>query len=338
MQFFSPISYKGPEPLISYRDALLLNGSCFTEHIGNALMTSKFNVLQNPQGILFDVFHVAQSVVDWIENKPMNAASFFLHNDWWQSWQLHSRFAHADLPTAIAKANESRQQAHDYLKKATWLVLTLGSAFTYKINRQMPGELLGGLKSGDAVANCHKVPGKYFDKYLLGIDEMITALDTMLYRLFQFNPHIRVLFTVSPVRHLRDGVVENNRSKARLIETAHHLCHKFDRIFYFPAYELVIDVLRDYRFYDIDLAHPNYAATQYVHDFFKQHCLTPEAKALELQIGEINTARNHKPRNITSTAHRQFMEKYARKTQEMASAYPFIDLSFEQEYFLGALQ
>lgn len=335
MQFFSPIYYTGPESQISYRDTLLLSGSCFTEHIGNALQQSKFKVLQNPHGIIFDGLHVAQSVVDWIENKPLQEDSFFYHGDWWQSWLLHSRFANVDLTSAINTANNSRQQAHDFLQNATWLVLTLGSAFTHKINRQMPQELLGALQPGDAVANCHKVPGKYFDKHLLGIDELVIAMDSMLYRLFQFNPGIRVLFTVSPVRHLRDGVIENNRSKARLIETVHHLCNKFGRIFYFPAYELVIDVLRDYRFYDIDLAHPNYAATQYVIEFFKQHCLTRQAKALEAQIGEITVARNHKPRNTASEAHRQFMEKYARMTGELTAAYPFIDLSEEQKYFLG---
>lgn len=335
MQFFTSITYKAPEQQIGYRDALLLNGSCFTEHIGNALQQSKFRVLQNPQGILFDGLHVAQSAVDWIENKPLRENSFFYYSDWWQCWQLHSRFAHTNLSTAIATANQRRQEAHDFLKNATWLILTLGSAFTYKINRDMPQELLGGLQQGDAVANCHKVPGKYFEKHLLGIDEMVIALDSMLYRLFQFNPGIRVLFTVSPVRHLRDGVVDNNRSKARLIETVHHLCNKFDRIHYFPAYELVIDVLRDYRFYDIDLAHPNYAATQYVIDFFKQHCLTAEALELEVQIREIITAFKHRPRNAAGSGHRQFMEKYARFTDEVAARYPFIDLTAEQKYFSG---
>lgn len=335
MQFFSAISYKNPQEQISYKDALLLNGSCFTEHIGNALQQSKFNVLQNPNGIVFDALQVAQSVVDWIENKPYLPSSFFLHNDWWQCWQLHSKFAHVDVETAILQANEAKQTTHHFLKNAGWLVLTLGSAFTYRLNGQMPMEYLGNLVVGNGVANCHKLPGKYFDKHLASIDEMITAFDTMLYRLLQFNPNIKILFTVSPVRHLRDGVIDNNRSKARLIETVHHLVHKFDHIYYFPAYELVIDVLRDYRFYDVDLAHPNYAATQYVINFFKQHCLNQDALTLQEKIDDIVIAKNHKPRNAQSTAHKQFLQKYSIVVQELAEANPSLDFSAEKKYFLG---
>ncbi len=335
MQFFSSITYKAPQEQISYEDSLLLNGSCFTEHIGNALQQSKFKVLQNPNGILFDALQVAQSVIDWIENKPYTAASFFMHNDWWQSWQMHSRFAHVNIDTAILQANEAKQTAHHFLKDAGWLILTLGSSFTYKLNGQMPGEYLGNLTVGDGVANCHKLPGKFFDKHLAGIDEMITALDTMIYRLYQFNPNIKIMFTVSPVRHLRDGVIDNNRSKARLIETVHHLVNKFDHIYYFPAYELVIDVLRDYRFYDVDLAHPNYAATQYVINFFKEHCLSPNALTLQEKIAEIVTAKNHKPRNPESKTHQLFVEKYASIVAEMANANPLLDFTAEKNHFLG---
>lgn len=335
MQFFSSISYPSPREKIAYTDALLLNGSCFTEHIGNALQQSKFNVLQNPNGILFDAIQVAQSVIDWIENKDFQPQAFFMHNDWWQNWRLHSRFSHLDIDTAIRQANEAKNQAHHFLKQTNWLILTLGSSFTYKINNQMPSEYLGDLCIGDGVANCHKLPGKYFDKHLAGIDEMITALDTMFYRLVQFNPTIKVLFTVSPVRHLRDGVIENNRSKARLIETVHHLVNKFDHIYYFPAYELVIDVLRDYRFYDVDLAHPNYAATQYVINYFKEHCLASDALALQEKIAEIVTAKNHKPRNAQSAAHKQFLEKYANLVAEITAANPYLDFSAERAYFLG---
>ncbi len=144
-------------------------------------------------------------------------------------------------------------------------MITLGSSFAYKF--ATTNDELKAVKS-EAVANCHKAPAAMFTKHLCTIEETVTALDGMLFRLFRFNPDLKIIFTVSPVRHLRDGVIENNRSKARLLEAVHHLVNKFERLHYFPAYELVIDVLRDYRFYDIDMAHPNYAATQFVLETF----------------------------------------------------------------------
>src|SRR4030095_8489576 len=148
-------------------------------------------------------------------------------------------------------------------KQADWLLITLGSSFSYHLNANSPGQ--------GPVANCHRAPSQWFNKNLLSIEEINILLDNCLHQLFRFNSSLKVIFTVSPVRHIRDGVIENNRSKARLIEVVHHLVNKFDRIYYFPAYELVIDVLRDHRFYDLDLVHPNYQATQFVLDKFLEN-------------------------------------------------------------------
>ena len=142
------------------------------------------------------------------------------------------------------------------------------------------------------VANCHKVPAQVFEKHLCSIEETVTAIDATIHQLFHFNPALRIIFTISPVRHLRDGVVENNRSKARLIESVHHLVNKFDKLYYFPAYELVIDVLRDYRFYDIDLAHPNYAATQYVLEQFSANCFDPLTIQLMDEIKRLSSQKS----------------------------------------------
>src|SRR5439155_9291946 len=138
---------------------------------------------------------------------------------------------------------------------------------------------------------CHKAPAQTFQKHLCTIEEIVTALDGMLFRLFHFNSRLKVIFTISPVRHLRDGVIENNRSKARLIEAVHHMVNKFDKLYYFPAYELVIDVLRDYRFYDIDMVHPNYQATSFVLDKFMRHFVDEKAQQLAEEIKKIVIAR-----------------------------------------------
>lgn len=322
MNFFAHIDLK-PLPMpITHQHKLLLIGSCFTEHIGNSLIDLKFNILQNPNGILFETESVARSLVSYIQNKQYAAADLFQYNELWQSWDHHSRFSNPSQETALRAINQSQTQAHHFLKETDWLIITLGSSFVYKLN-----------EAGRFVANCHKAPGQLFTKYLLPIDEQIALLDNTIHQLFHFNPKLKIIFTISPVRHLRDGVVENNRSKARLLETVHHLVNKFDRLFYFPAYELVIDVLRDYRFYDIDLAHPNYAATQFVMDKFSECAFTDETKSLIKIIRQIVTAKNHKAFNPESQQHQAFLQQHYVKTVQLAREHPYLNLQEELNYF-----
>jgi len=324
MNFFTPINIKPLEPAINYRHKLLLTGSCFTEHIGNYLADMKFNVLQNPNGILFDPVSVCNSLVSYIHHKQYTAADLFTLNEGWHSWDHHSRFSHPDKETALLHINASQSAAHTFLKTTDWLIITLGSSFVYKLaDSQVP------------VANCHKAPASVFTKHLSTIEEIVTRFDDTIHQLFQFNQHLKIIFTISPVRHLRDGVVDNNRSKARLIEAVHHLVNKFDRLYYFPAYELVIDVLRDYRFYDIDLAHPNYAATQFVLEKFMENCVDEEAGQLSEQIRKLVIARDHKPFNATSGQHKQFLQTQLQKARQLKDQYPFLDLDKEMAYFSG---
>jgi len=297
-------------------------GSCFTEHIGNYLQEVKFRTLQNPHGILFDPISVCNSITSYIENKIYNETDLFYLNEAWHSWQHHSRFSGMDKIDVLNKINASQKEAHQFLQQADWLIITLGSSFVYKL-----------VENNQAVANCHKAPAQTFTKHLNTIEETIVALDTLMYRLFQFNPHLKILFTISPVRHLRDGVVDNNRSKARLIEAIHHLVNKFDKLHYFPAYELVIDVLRDYRFFDIDLAHPNYAATQFVLEKFAQSCFSEEASHLMEEIKKLVIAYNHKPFNAQSNQHQNFLKNQLEKTKQIQKNYSYLDFSKEIEYF-----
>jgi hypothetical protein len=158
-------------------------------------------------------------------------------------------------------------------------------------------------------------------------------LDHCYHRLLQFNPRLNIIFTVSPVRHIRDGVVENNRSKSRLIEAVHHMVNKFERLHYFPAYELVIDVLRDYRFYDADLVHPNYMATEFVLGKFEESCIDDESCELMQEVRKIVIARKHKAFQPGTNAHRQFLTSHFEKTRALQEKYSFLDLGEELEYF-----
>lgn len=325
---------KLPGP-INYRDKILLIGSCFTEHIGNTLEELKFSVLQNPNGILFDPVSVCESLVSYVQNKKYREEDLFQLNEVWHSWQHHSRFSNTNQQECLRIINESQQKAYDFLNEADWIIITLGSSFSYRLI-QMAGSSpispFGGDLEG-AVANCHRAPAQWFNKHLLEISEIVSMLDNCYHQLKQFNHKLNIIFTVSPVRHIRDGVVENNRSKARLIEAVHHMANKFDKLYYFPAYELVIDVLRDYRFYDIDMVHPNYMATEFVLEKFAESCIDDGSLQLMQEIKKIVIARKHKAFQPETNAHRQFLQSYFEKTKSLQEKYSFLNLQEELDYF-----
>lgn len=322
MQFHIPIHIPTLEPSIRYEDYMLLMGSCFTEHIGKFLEEDKFNILQNPYGIVFDPETLSRSVIDLIEENYIDEPGLFQQDGIWHHWKFHSRFSGLDKKEVLDGMNLSIKNGHDFLKKSNWLILTLGTSYVYKL-----------AENNKVVANCHKVPAKHFTRQLNTIESNIQAFDIMLYRLFRFNPNIRVMFTVSPVRHVKDGIVENNRSKARLLETVHHLVDKFDRLYYFPAYEIMVDVLRDYRFYDIDLVHPNYAGTSYVLENFKTSCMDEDTINLSETLHKIFLAKKHKPFNPESEQHKTFLRKNYQQCLALSQQYPYLNFKEELQYF-----
>lgn len=317
-----------PQPIV-YGNKILLVGSCFTEHIGNALDEHKFDVLQNPHGILFEPASVRHSLISYIENRKYTEADLFYQNEVWNSWHHHSRFSGMDKEVVLNNINASVTQAHSFLQQADWVVITLGSAFSYILSSNNLEQERHDLH----VANCHRAPAKWFYKKLLGIEEIIAAMDNTYHRLRSFNPKVKILFTVSPVRHLRDGVIDNNRSKARLIEVVHHLVDKFPDVYYFPAYELVIDVLRDYRFYDVDMAHPNYSATEFVLEKFTKACIDEHSQQLMKEIKQIVIASRHKAFQPQTNAHKQFLKTHFEKATALMQRYPYLNFKEEIEYF-----
>ena len=337
MDLMVNIDIKKLPKLINYQDKILLTGSCFTEHIGNTLEDLKFSVLQNPNGILFDPVSVCKSLISYIQNKQYTEADLFELNEVWHSWQHHSRFSNINKKEGLRKINESQQRAHDFLKETGWIIITLGSSFSYRLIKtadasKAPPSVPPG-RDGNAVANCHRAPAQWFNKHLLDIDEIIFLLDNCYHHLVEFNPKLNIIFTVSPVRHIRDGVIDNNRSKARLIEAVHHVVNKFDQLYYFPAYELVIDVLRDYRFYDIDMVHPNYMATEFVLEKFAETCIDDESQQLMQEIKKITIARKHRAFQPETKSHQQFLITHFEKTKTLQEKYPFLNLKEELIYF-----
>jgi len=306
---------------INLRDKIMLSGSCFTEHMSAKFSHYKFQIMDNPHGILFNPVSLARSIQACITKQVYTEQDIFLDQGIWASWDFHSRYADPDPLTSLSSMNQATETGHHFLKNAQWLILTFGSAFVYQ------------LENGRVVANCHKAPAKLFRKRLLSADEVLSELDNLIHRVFLFNPGIRIIFTISPVRHLRDGFVENNRSKAVLIQAVHHLVNKFDKIFYFPSYELVIDDLRDYRFYAEDMVHPNYQATNYVWEKFADSSITDSTRETMKEIHKLKAAVLHKPLHPDSVNHREFLKKNLSVTMELASRFPFLDLREELKYF-----
>ncbi|WP_461402022.1 GSCFA domain-containing protein [Flavitalea sp.] len=293
-------------------------GSCFTENIGNRLSTLKFQALQNPNGILYDPVSITNSLVSYIEQKVYQPSDLILLNDLWQSWQHHGSFSGVDETEVLNNINASQKNATEFLKTADWVFITLGSAFSYSL-----------VETGTSVANCHKAPAKSFNKHLLSIEEIKSVLDTCIHRLFHFNPSLRIIFTISPVRYIRDGLVENNLSKSRLIEVVQHLVKKFSKLYYFPAYELVIDVLRDYRFYKEDMVHPSDQAIDFVFEAFSSACFDEQTMELVEEIDKINTAINHRPLHPDTPAHQIFKQNLLIKIKALQTKYPNLDFSTE---------
>ena len=321
MNFHLDFLIHPPDNQINYSEKILLIGSCFTEHIGGSLKRLKFPVLMNPNGILFDPLSITESLTDYINRKKFTEKDLNRREDIWFSWKHHGRFSGTDKSKLLYNINESIEEAHGFLKNAKWLILTFGTAYSY----QLIGE------NYLPVANCHKIPQSNFSKKLLSIEEIQTALDNCFHQLRNFNPDLNIILTVSPVRHIKDGIIENNRSKARLLEAAHHLEEKFSRIYYFPAYELVIDVLRDYRFFESDLVHPNQQATGFVFNNFLNNFFDKETREIATELEKIISSTEHKPFHKDAQEYKRFIKNTMEKIDKIVARHPWLNFDQEKE-------
>jgi hypothetical protein len=313
---------------INHKHKILLIGSCFTENIGAKLKKQKFNVLENPNGILFNPVSVAEAIIHYIDDRKFSGDDIFNYNEGWHSWKHHSRFSGLSADEALQKINGSTANAHEFLKQTDYIFITLGSAWTYTLTDKALNA-----KAGAVAANNHKAPSDWFFRRLMTTEEVLSVLDNMIHRLLHFKPGIRIIFTISPVRHIREGVIENNRSKAVLIQAVHHLVDKFEGLYYFPSYELVIDDLRDYRFYSEDMVHPNYFATEYVWDKFVSSAMDDTTKKIIEDLKMIHLAFQHKPFNPVSEQHKKFLAASLEKARNLYLLHPFLDLKKEIAYF-----
>lgn len=298
---------------IEHHDALFFMGSCFAENIAQKTKSLLFNTCINPHGILYNPKSIAVAVADYCQNKQYTKDDLFYFDNWWHSWNHHSRYSHADVNACLNVINSEISTAHQFLKHSNYLFITFGSAFIYKYS-----------ETNNFVGNCHKVPNKKFTKELLSIEAIIHDLKAAIKSVRNLNSEIKMIFTVSPVRYIRDGIVQNNLSKARLIEAIHQLCNSVSNCFYFPAYELIIDDLRDYRYFKDDMVHPTDFAINYVWDKFSKAYFSNQCLNIIKQIDEILKSENHRPRNTESESFKHFQQAVLEKKTKLTTEYPYI--------------
>ena len=297
---------------IDYNSKILLLGSCFSENIGDKLNYFKFQTNQNPFGILFHPKAIENLVTNAINKKKYLPEDLIFQNERWHCFDAHSSLSSADKNELLANLNSAITTTNKKLKEATHVIITLGTSWVYRF-----------IETDAIVANCHKIPQKKFLKKLLSVDEITKSLKTTIALLKSVNKNIHILFTISPVRHLKDGFTENMQSKSHLI-TAIHSVINANNCSYFPSYEIMMDELRDYRFYAQDMIHPNKTAINYIWERFMETQISDSSKLTMQEIETIQKGISHRPFNKNSEQHQRFLKNLEVKKEKINSLFSFI--------------
>ena len=312
MKFRTEIKCRPALQQIDHESKVVLLGSCFSEHMEHKFDHFKFDSFSNPFGILFHPLAIEKAVQDCIAENYYTKDSLLKHNDSWLSLNHHSKFNHSDPEKTLIAINQQIEGAHAALKKASHVIITLGTAWVYK-----------WIENGQTVGNCHKISQKKFTKSLLTSEEIITSLERIVKQVREVNKEANFIFTLSPVRHLKDGFIENSLSKALLLAAIHEL-EKDSGIFYFPAYEIMMDDLRDYRFYNSDMIHPNETAVDYIWDLFESSWISDPSRKLMTEINEIQRSLAHRPFDSASEGHQKFLITLEEKIHQLHIRHPQI--------------
>ena len=313
LQTFVPIN--NLSSALNYQSKLFSLGSCFAEHMNEKLAFHGFSTLTNPFGILFNAVSMLRLLERSVLQEWYTQDDLFFHNELWQSYEVHSALSATDGETYLTTLNAQLKATRDYLETATHCILTLGTSWVYTYN-------------GKVVANCHKVSQSQFEKQLLSAEDNLKAVQKIETLLLELNPNICFILTVSPVRHSKDGYLENQVSKGNLLNAVYHHIHSSNAAYYFPAYELVVDELRDYRFYGPDLIHPNAIAIDYVWERFKIHAISKNCYPIMEEIHALKIAIQHRPHHENTQAWLKFKDQLAQKIAAFKMRHPLIEFKY----------
>ncbi|MFN8324600.1 GSCFA domain-containing protein [Flavobacterium sp.] len=316
MNFTTKIHLEKYNHPIDYNSSIMLLGSCFAENMGEKFEYFKFRNVVNPFGIIFNAVSIEKLIHRVVNKIVFTEKDIFFHNDLWHCFEVHSQLSNPNKEEFLSNLNAILELMYQQITSLTHCIITLGTSWVYRNNN-----------SNEIVANCHKVPQKEFTKELVSIEENVKCIQNIISLVHSLNPDCNFIFTVSPVRHIKDGFVENNVSKAHLISAIHTINHQPSTINYFPSYEIMMDELRDYRFYAEDMLHPSQTAIDYIWIKFFENYINQKEFVTMNQVCEIQRALKHRPFNPNSESHQKFLKNLNQKIFELKKNLPNIDFN-----------
>ena len=324
---FTPVTMQPIASRIRYGDTLLLLGSCFTEHIGQRLATLKYDVNQNPFGILYNPASMANALHRIIHQQYYTVQELVHHDGLYHSMDHHGTFSHVDPSHVVERINSSMQQAYLDLQQAKFVLISPGTSIVYRYSA-----------TGEISGNCHKIPQSAFNRNPLSADECLASFFQMRNEIAAVTPGAQVIWTISPVRHLSEGLVQNQQSKALLFTSLSATRREFPQDAYFPAYEIMVDQLRDYRYYASDMTHPSAEAIDIIWDAFKAMCMEESEFFIQDRIEKIQRAMAHRFLHDQPEAQRKFADAHLKMIGDVQRSHPSIAFERESAYFHSLTQ
>jgi hypothetical protein len=313
MDFRTKIDIPRSDIHISHKSRILMTGSCFIENTGRLFIDNKFNVNLNPFGILYNPVSINQALRALIDKKEFTEKDIFEYRGLYHSFMHHGSFSNPDKDECLKGINRKTKEASDYLRSADLLFVTFGTACVFRSR-----------KEGAVVGNCHKLPATDFDHYRLSVDDIVNEWEQLIKDLREVNPLLQIIFTVSPVRHMKDGAHDNQLSKSALLLATDKICNFAEGLRYFPSYEIVLDELRDYRFYNEDMIHPDPVAVKYIWERLSETCFDKEVHPVIEEWRKLYQALNHRPINRESDEYMHFLRQTLLKLKAFSGKYPYI--------------
>lgn len=314
MMWQTVVDIEKPDFSVDYHSRWMLIGSCFAENMGMKLMENRFAVDCNPCGIVYNPESVAQVLERLMDERVVTPDELIWHEGKWMSWGHHGSFSASEREVCLEKMNARIYRGAEQLRRADVLLITFGTSWVYR-----------HLQSGCVVANCHRFPERDFERFRLSVPEIVWLYERLLGQLERINPGVRVLFTVSPIRHWKDGAHGNQLSKSVLLLAIDELVKRRKRVYYFPSYEIVLDELRDYRFYAEDMLHVSGQAVDYIWSRFRDTFLSADALQVMRQVEKINKGLNHRPSDPESETYIAFRRKLEGELEQLGNKYPLLN-------------
>jgi len=312
MQFTTKVPIPNSNYPINYDSKIMAIGSCFAENMAAKLSYFKFQNEVNPFGIIFNPVSIEKLIRGIVHQKTFTEKDIFFHNELWHCYDAHSDLSCDNKQDFLDTLNSTIKESKNQISNASHIIITYGTSWIYELK-----------SSHEIVANCHKVPQSQFDKKILAVTSIENAMENTIDLVRKVNPDCSFIFTVSPVRHIKDGFVENQRSKSHLIAAIHNLIPQ-QKVSYFPSYEIVMDELRDYRFYSDDMLHPSSSAIDYIWERFFTTQMEESAFPIMEEVGSIQKSLSHRPFYPFSESHQKFVENLNQKIAELTKKHPQI--------------